>query len=339
MNKKISALICLIAAGAATNADAWQFTRGPATFRITGYGTAGIIEPDFDKPDFLGDWRVRAQAAHSAGRDKSVGLVYALDAQTVDNDDYIDDLFMIYEDKRYGRMEAGLTESIAGKLGLGLPDVGGLRMNDNPLFYKKISPHGPVIADTTLDTGDKALRVNLVSGPGTVQYGLSAAGITDDYKFALDAGLKMRRAAGKLKAAMSLGASLMDAPDNYNAAPYAPNVSADWRAQATAGVNLQYNSWVWGATARLIYDRNPSGPSSDGIAAGTGVSYDLLKYSVSVSYVFSDTGVWHDDNDNYADHTVVASFRYKYNENISGWMSAGMTTETPFFAAGMRLNF
>ena len=67
--------------------------------------------------------------------------------------------------------------------------------------------------------------------------------------------------------------------------------------------------------------------------------FNILNYSVSLSYIFSDTGIWHKDAPDYTDHTVVASFRYKYSENVDGWMSIGMTTETPFVAAGMRIAF
>lgn len=337
---KSIATAAIIIACATYDADAIQYRRDRASVKITGYGNAGLIEPDFQDPLFLGDWRVRAQGNYAIAAGQTLGAVYSIDAQTVDGDEYIDDLFLLYENRQYGRIEFGLTESIAGKLGLGVPDVGGLRMNDNPLFYKKISPHGPVIADTALDTGDQSLRINIASVPtGVAQYGLSIAGGRHDYKFAADGGIKIRRPAGKLKTAISIGASYMDRPDNFNADPYAPNVTADWRTQLTAGVNIQYNSWIWGLSGRAIYDKNPIGIASDGISVGSGVSYDLMKYSVSLSYLFSDTGIWHGDAEKYADHTVMASMRYKYSENVWGWTSVGMTTKTPFVAAGIRLNF
>jgi len=91
-------------------------------------------------------------------------------------------------------------------------------------------------------------------------------------------------------------------------------------------------------SARVIYDENPIGPQSDGIAAGTGVSYDLLNYSVSLSYLFTDTGIW-GDAPNYDDHTVIASFRYKYSQNVDGWISTGLSTSKAFLSAGMRLTF
>ena len=107
----------------------------------------------------------------------------------------------------------------------------------------------------------------------------------------------------------------------------------------SAGVNLQYNSWVWGTTARVIYDQDPIGPVSDGFVLGTGVSYDLLRYSLSLTYMFSDTGVWHHDVDDFRDNMLIASFRYKYSENVDGWISGGTTSKTPFLSAGLRLTF
>lgn len=332
--------VATIVGGVTHAADALQYRKDRFALRVTGFLDGGIIEPDFESPLFIGDGKLRAQANYAVAAGQTLGLVYSLDAQRIQAHRYVTDAFMLFEDRGMGRIEFGLTESIAAKLGLGLPDVGGLRMNDNPIFYKRISPHGTVVTDTTLDTGFKALRVNLASAPtNPVQYGLSVAGLTDDYKFAVDAGAKWRRPAGKLKTALSLGASFMDAPDNFYQSEFSPRVTADWRAQGTVGLNLQYNSIVWGTTFRAIYDQNPVGTVSDGIAAGTGFSYDLLQYTVSLSYIFSDTGIWHSDIENYTDHTVIASLRYKYSENVSGWMSVGMTTETPFLAVGLRIGF
>ena len=84
----------------------------------------------------------------------------------------------------------------------------------------------------------------------------------------------------------------------------------------TTGNVVLYNGTQNGQTqftGRAIYDENPIGIATDGIVAGTGVSYDILNYSLSLSYLFSDTGIWHREYENYADHTVVASFRYKYS--------------------------
>ena len=78
---------------------------------------------------------------------------------------------------------------------------------------------------------------------------------------------------------------------------------------------------------------------SDGFAIGTGVSYDLLKYTVSLTYLLSDTGVWQSDVRDYIDHTLLSSFRYKYSENVDGWISVGITTKTPFVSAGLRVAF
>ena len=323
-----------------TVANALQYNVGDFNFKLTGYGTSGIIQPDFETPVFIGDWRVRGQMDFSPNETHKFGAVYSIDAAATDDGRAFREAFGYYELQNTGRIEIGFTDSIARKLGVGLPDVGGLRINDRPIFHKKIVPDGPVISDTTLTTGRRALRTNIVSAPRSgAQYGLSIAGITDDYDFAVDMGLKIRRPSGKLKRAFSFGASFMDNPHGFSTDVYAPAVTSDWRAQFTAGMNIQYNSWIWGTTARVIYDENPIGPISDGIVAGTGVSYDLMKYSVSLTYMFSDTGVWNHDVKDFMDHMLIGSFRYKYSENVDGWISLGITSETPFISAGMRITF
>lgn len=320
-------------------ADAFETKIHDATLRVTGYGTAGMIEPDSKKPDFLGDWSARAQLSYNPMATHTIGMVYSLDAQNAEQHDYIDDLFVLWQSRDFGRIEIGMTDSIASKMGLGLPDVGGLRVNDNPLFYKKINPDGPIVADGAVDSGTD-MRINLATAVHNgAQYGVSVAGLSDDFDYAIDAGAKFRLPRGKVKTAISLGASFMDNPDNFQADPYAPNLTADWRAQGSVGLNVQYNSWIWGLNARAVYDQNAKSRASDGISAGTGISYDILNYSLSLSYILSDTGIWHSDANKYMDNTVVTSFRYKYSKNVDGWTSLGVTSHTPFLAAGLRLTF
>lgn len=322
-------------------AHALEYNIGDTSFRLTGYGTAGMINPDIETPLFIGDWRVRGQITNSAIENTRLGLVYALDQAALDKGNFSREVFAFLQSKSLGRVEFGFTDSIARKLGLGLPDVGGLRINDRPLYNEKIIPDGAVIADTTLTSGrSNSLRLNLVSNSNNgTQYGVSVSGITDDYNWAADAGIKFRKSSGKLKSAYSVGASFMNRPDNFDNEIYTPGVTADWRAQLSLVMNLQYNSWIFGVSGRAIYDKNPIGAVSDGFVLGTGISYDLFKYSVSLIYMMSDTGVWQNDIDDFIDNTVVASFRYKYSENVDGWISGGATSKTPFISAGMRITF
>lgn len=323
------------------SAYALEYESGNNSFKLTGYGTIGMINPDIETPLFIGDWRVRGQFTNSDINNTKFGLVYALDQAALDKGNFSRETFVFLQSKKIGRIEIGFTDSIARKLGLGLPDVGGLRINDRPLYNEKIHPEGPIIADTTLTSGrSRSLRINMASNAvNGAQYGLSVSGITDDYDWAIDAGLKIRNSSGKLKTAYSVGASFMSHPDNFDNEVYTPGVTAEWRSQLSLAMNLQYNSWIWGITARAIYDNNPIGAISDGFVVGTGVSYDLLKYTVSLTYMMSDTGVWQNDIADFIDHTVVTSFRYKYSELVDGWISGGLTAKTPFISAGIRITF
>lgn len=322
-------------------ANALQFNYEKMSVKVTGYGTVGMIEPDFESPLFIGDWRIRGQITYAPNNEYKLGLVYAMDQSALDKGNFSRETFAFVESKTFGRIEAGFTDSVARKLGLGLPDVGGLRINDKPLYNKKIIPDGPVIADTTLTSGrSDSMRINLVTAPiSSAQYGISIACITDNYDWAVDAGMKIKHSNGKLKTAYSVGTSFMKNPKDFDNEVYTPGVTADWRAQMSLGMNLQYNSWIWGTNARVIYDEKPIGPVSDGIVVGTGISYDLLKYSVSLTYMLSDTGVWQHNIDDFIDHTAVASFRYKYSEFLDGWISGGITSKTPFISAGLRATF
>lgn len=322
------------------SANALQYATGRSAFKFNASGTAGIFEPDFKDTLFLGDFELRAQYNYAVAAGQTLGLVYEWDEHALDEHDYAHDAFALWEIRDIGRIEIGLTDSVARKLSVGLPDVGGLRINHKPLFYKKISPHGNIIPDTSVTSGHDAPRVNLVSVPTNLgQYGLSVAGFGDEYDYAVDAGIKFRFPNGKLKSALSLGASFIDKPHNYSSVSYVPDINADWRAQGSIGYNLQYNSWIWGTSVLGIYDKNPIGTAGDGISVGTGVSYDILNYSLSLTYMYSHTGIWHDDMEKYVDHSVISSFRYKYSKNMSVWTSIGLTTKTPFLSTALKLEF
>lgn len=320
-----------------TGANALQYNTDNTSFKITGYGTIGMLEPKLQSALLIGDWRLRGQVTYN---DK-LGAVYAIDQSALDKGDFGREYFVFLQTKSIGRIEIGFTDSVARKLGLGLPDVGGLRINDKPLYNEKIVPNGPVIADTLLTSGrSNSLRINIATNQTNgLQYGLSVSGITDNYDWAVDTGIKLKKSSGKTKIAYYAGASLMSKPDNFDNEVYTPGVTADWRAQMSLGTNIQYNSWIFGLTGRVIYDEKPVGDVSDGFAVGAGISYDLLKYTVSATYILSDTGVWHSDAENFIDHTAIASFRYKYSEFVDGWISGGLTSETPFISAGMRITF
>ncbi|MBQ7056046.1 MAG: hypothetical protein IJN91_03900 [Alphaproteobacteria bacterium] len=341
--KKIINTLFVVVSGLvlSAGANALQFDYETVSVKLTGYGTVGMIEPDFESPLFIGDWRARGQITYAPDNEYKFGLVYAMDQSALEKGNFSRETFAFIESKTYGRLEVGFTDSIARKLGLGLPDVGGLRINDRPLYNEKIIPDGPIIADTTLTTGrSESLRINLVTAPiSSVQYGISVAGITDNYDWSIDGGIKIKKSSGKLKTAYSIGASFMKNPNDFDNEVYTPGVTADWRTQMSLGMNLQYNSWILGTTARVIYDKNPIGPISDGFVVGTGVSYDLLKYSISLTYMFSDTGVWQHNIDDFTDNMAVASFRYKYSEFLDGWISGGITSKTPFISAGLRATF
>ncbi len=329
----------VLAALTTSAANALSQKIGNFDFRLNGYGTAGFFEKQED-PLFLGDFSIRAQALYNPTNSQTFGLVYVMDATALDEEEWFHQAFGFWQWRGVGRIEAGFTESVAQKLGLGLPDVSGLKLNENSWIYKKMGSDGPVIANTILTCGHDALRVNVVSASNSYsQYGFSVSGLTDEYDFGVDMGLKLKQPGGKVKTAVSFGASFINQLDNYSSDTFSPKTTADWRAQVSTGLNVQYNSWIFGLNARVIYDEHPQGAVTDGVAAGAGVSYDLLNYTLSLSYILSDTGIWHDYADNYVDNTAVLSFRYKYSKYIDVWASGGASRKEPFLSAGLRLIF
>lgn len=329
------------------NANALDYNVGNWNFRLDADGMVGFLEPKKEKPIFINDWDVKGQISYHFNNTQRLGAVYSIDADSVDDKEYVHDAFVLFEDRNYGRAELGLTHSIARKMGLGLPDVGYLRINDKSLLHKKLDLKKVLISDTAATTGHEALRLNLATvSTNYGQYGLSLSGGTDDYNYAIDGAFKIKQPHGKLKSAYYLAVSYMDKPENYKENSFTPHVTADWRGQVAIGANFQYNSFIFGTSARMIYDENPIVKTADGFIVGTGASYDLLQSSFSLNYLFSNTNVWTHRNkithkrmsgDNI--HTILASFRYKYTEQTSVFMSGGYTHTTPFFAVGIKTGF
>lgn len=345
MNKKISliALLCLFSA----NAHAIDYSVDNWRFALDADGMVGFLETRHDNPLFINDWDVKTTITYRLNSAQRIGAVYSIDADAVSDDEYVHDAFVLFQDKDIGRMELGLTHSIARKMGLGLPDVGYLRLNNKSILHKKLNLNKVLISDTTATTGHESIRLNLATvSTDYGQYGISIAGGGDDYDYATDVAVKFKQPYGKLKAAYSIALSYMAKPHGYEENSYTPPVFADYRTQAALGLNLQYNSFVFGASTRLIYDENPIGKTADGLVAGTGVSYDFLQSSVSLNYLFSDTNLWTHHDKITGDempgdylNTVIASFRYKYTQHTSIFMSGGTAGTTAFFAVGLKSGF
>lgn len=345
MNKKIPLLVMCCFFGA--NAHAIDYKTDNWRFALDADGMAGFLETRKEKPLGIYDWDIKTSATYRINNDQRIGAVYSIDADAVDSNEYVHDAFVLFQDKTVGRAELGLTHSIARKMGLGLPDVGYLRINDKSILYKKLNLNKVLISDTTATTNHDALRLNLATiSTDYGQYGISLAGPGGDFDFAIDTAAKFKQPLGKLKTAYSFALSYMDKPHGYEDNSYTPPVHADWRGQVALGLNMQYNSFVFGLSSRLIYDENPIGKTSDGFVAGTGASYDFLQSSLSLNYIFSDTNLWkHNDkitgeeiSGDYT-NTIIASFRYKYTEYTSIFMSGGIADTTPFFAVGIRSGF
>ena len=338
---RIFALCSLLFALYGLPANAYEYNRERIGLRLNGFGTIGSLMFRDETGYVVGDFRLRGQVNYAVKRGWTTGVVVSADRLSFDTHHYVRDLFAFVESP-WGRVELGQTDSISTKLGVGLPDVGGLRINDYPIPYDAIKPYGPAIAFPAVIGTHYALRANIVSVPTKpLQFGVSATPWSHTFRYAADAGLKYRLPHGKTKVALSAGAMFIDAPHGMIGDIYAPRVYADWRAQLSGGLNLQYNSWNFGTFIRGIYDQDPIGVPSDGLVAGTGISYDIMKFSISASYIASETGIFH-DGEHFLNHAGILSGRYKFNEWVDVWISAGATftdTTQPFVSGGIRGTF
>ncbi|MDR0967462.1 MAG: hypothetical protein LBL75_01355 [Rickettsiales bacterium] len=328
----VGVLFCGAANALTHKTDDWKFN-------LSGYGTGMGISSN-EKSQIRGDWQLVGSATYSINNDWRVGATLGHSAWNVLRHNIVKDGFVFMENP-WGRAEVGITSSIASKLALGLPDVGGLQFNRNFWVLRNVDAENILWKNSVYD-GSGEYRINLASRPGDIQYGLSVVPRGRSFNTSVDAGLKYKIGDGKTKYALSFGAMFMDSPDGFNGNDYAPKVFSDWRAGVSLGLNIQYNSFLWGLTATANYDQNPRGELSDGIGIGSGISYDLLSWSASLSYKFSQIGLFHSGENNCFAHTGVASIRYKINQFWTVWVSGGATRMQkthPFIAGGITLKF
>ncbi|MCL2538381.1 MAG: porin [Alphaproteobacteria bacterium] len=340
--KKI--LLCLMPCALcfAAHANPLEYQYGDFTFRASGEGMIGGAYARDPDDYFLSDFRIRLTGNYAFDDEWRMGAVYSVDRLTLDADKWARDAFMFVESP-WGRGEAGITDSIANKMGVALPDVGGLRINDYSIVYDIANPNAMFIANPTNGGTRYSLRGSIATVPSKPwQFGISFAPGEDRFKSASDIGIKYRKPDGKTKITASFGASFIDSPRNLTEDIFDYVADANFRAQIATGLNVQYTSWMFGLNVRAIYDHEPLGPTKDGLRIGTGASYDLLNYSVSASYIFSDVGLFHDNGTRYV-HTGLLSLRYKINQFVDVWTSGGLVaseiTTSPFIAGGLRGKF
>jgi hypothetical protein len=320
---------------------AFTYNRHGVGLRLNGYGTGGMALPE----SVLYDYRVRGQANYAVRNGWTLGGVYSMDRQADQFDRFYSDAF-IFTESPYGRAEIGWTESVAAKLGVGLPDVGALRINNSPLVYGITDTHG-IISNPGITGTRYAFRASTVSVPTRpFQFGASVAPFDARFNSATDFGVRYRQPHGRTKYALTLGAGFIDNPRELNADLYAPRVTAESRSQVAFGGNVQHRSWQIGATVRGIYDKDAVGPPTDGLQTGVGASYDFLQWSASGTYILSAVGIW-DNNDAFPHstitHTGVASLRYKIDQHFELFGSTGVVAQSgdvqPFIAAGIHAKF
>ena len=332
-------VLCLIVLPSAT--QAFTYNHDNISLRFSGHGMGGAALPE----SAIYDYRIRGQAGYALRNGWTIGAVYSMDYLAYEFDRFYSDAF-IFTESPHGRAEIGWTESVSVKLGLGLPDVGAMRVNNNPIIYKITDTTGVISNPATTGTA-YSFRATAVTVPTRpFQLGASFSPYDENFNNSAEFGIRYRYPHGKVKFALAAGAGFTDAPRELYADLYTPRVTADSRSQGALAANIQYLGWQFGATLRGIYDRGAIGAPSDGMQTGVGASYDFLNWSASGTYILSAIGIWDNNPDfqySVITHTGVFSLRYKIDQHFDIFASTGTVAQSssiqPFVAAGLRGRF
>jgi len=336
-----SALLAFYIGNAEAKLD-WHYGRN--TFSAEGTGHLGTIN-DYDA---FKRYNLRLSARRLLPNRWNIGAVYGLDEFTADQGFWAKDGFL-YLETGYGRIEAGWTESIATKMGLTLPDVGGTRINNAPFFLPNdfLGNTNPRVFGNQF-----AWRANMATMPtNPIQFGMgrtfwnqTQAGFNNS----TDIALRYRKPDGRIKSSVSAGFAYVEKPRGFDADIFLPKVTANARYQGTLAGNIQWGSLLWAVTTKVTVDDNPDlfamGFRGDGLQVGTGASYDILSLSFSANYIYSNVGIFGKDAKMINNHTGMVSGRYKIDQFFSVWASGGSLFSNyigtnPFFSAGVTARF
>lgn len=307
-------VICYLIFSTPAAAYDWRHRNGGG--RITFEGFAGTFHGEL-----ITDALFRLQLYYTLKNGWNVGSVFAVDGDSRSDNYPTKDAFVYAETER-GRVEIGLTESVATKMGLQLPDVGGDSLNSAPFFFEDDFIG---ITNPRVRGNQYAFRGNVVTTPTKpFQFGFGRTFVPrSTYASSMDAGIRYRDQGGRIKTSVSIGGSYIEKPNGMRFDSFLPRVHADARYQFTAAINVNWGSFLWAATGKIAIDDDPTGFNSEGVQLGTGLSYDFLKWSASLNYIFSNIGIFRDYAPNVSSHTGVFSLRHKITKNFSVWASAG----------------
>ena len=314
-NLAMIAASCFALLAMTPSVKAEEFQYGKNTLRLTAKGSAGVINED-NFSDFL----LRAQASRLMPNKWNVGAIYSIDRDALDRKYKAKDAFL-YAETEWGRLESGWTESIASKLALTLPDVGGTRLDRAPFFHRGDFVG---ITDSAASGNRYAWRMNMATLPTRpFQFGFGRTiGTPDGFNESTDFGIRYRNTGGRTKTSASFGFSYMSRLRDMIDDAYLPPASARARYQGAFGLNVQTGSIMLAAVAKAVLDERPAAARSDGLQLGGGASYDFLAWSASANYIFSNVGIF-SGAENLPSHTGVLSARYKITRHFNIWASGG----------------
>jgi len=320
----------------------WYYGRN--TFSASGDGHLGSL----DNESAFARYNLRLSARRLLSNKLSVGVIYGIDEFTVDQGFFAKDGFLFLETE-WGRIETGWTESIATKMGLTLPDVGGTRINNAPFF---LTDDFIGITNPRIFGNQFAWRANIATMPTKpVQFGMgrtfwnqTQAGFNNS----TDIALRFRKPEGRIKSSISAGFAYVEKPRGFQSDAFLPPVFADTRYQGTLAGNLQWGSLLLAVTSKVTIDDNPdvshSGFRTDGLQVGGGASYDVLSLSFSANYIYSSIGIF--GNEIINNHTAIISARYKIDKFFSIWTTGGSLFSSqaaiginPFISGGITARF
>lgn len=331
-------------------------------------GQDDAYDDSYNSFDIMGDGEIQFVGEKQLDKNSLAGFQVDLETHFKGSDDVTDEVFVYYQNN-YGRIEAGLTKSVAEKAHVGAPFVGNIDLDESFAFSFIENPGVEISSSTALNSDQEINKISYITPPRQSGFQFSAGYIPgngmsgseglhhedftlkkeDSFDSAYVSSLKYKQTFGALSLTVSSAAA------EYKDVVYdtATNLKGN-QTEGSFGINLSYRGFVIGGAYKDIKADEVLTPgASAGVAKlnsksySFGAAYEFGPIMTSLSYLGSKVEAGTEDD---AMNLYVLSGRYFMSKSTSlaasiGYLdlddgeTGGVSNEGYFGTFGMSFKF
>jgi predicted porin len=336
-------------------------------YGIFAGGQDDMDDHDYNEFDVIGDGEIRFSLEKEMKHGIAGGFVFEVESEFKSANDVTDEVFGYLQHKDYGRLELGLTKSIAEKVHLSAPFVGNIYLDESFAFAFLDDMDIKYMDETYLNSDQEANKVSYITpkwkglqvslgyipGNGDREAdGLSHEDYSlerdDTFKYGVVSSITYSNKFGDWDVSLSLaGVYYKDVHFDLDE----ENVGG--QNEASLGFNLGYNAFVLGGAFKIVeteYDRGADYAMiamDEGSSYSFGLSYEFGPLMASLSYLGSlvDSDDEEDKMDMYSLSLRYSLSKYAYLASSAGRVElddeeeGGISNQANFLTIGVTFTF